>query len=118
MTNYFVKFPLPEGIANEAVDCAMQIKSATDKSLHHKRLTQVINVLIEHGLTYFFISPVKEGNFGLVVRNLVTITIHGTQKTAIAIVAKVIKNLNNEQTEYLADFIIGIMGKSETLDEK
>lgn len=114
MTRYKVKFPLDEQIALSALHCAHSIKASNKKSEHAADLVISINQLINAGLTYFFIRPVEEGNFGFVIRNMVYVTIKATAKSATTLVPRVVKTLDDIQLEYLADFILDILESYET----
>jgi len=114
MYRYKVKFPLDESIAIKALECAHKIKAVEKKAEHAADLIITINHLVNAGLTYFFIRPVEEGNFGFVIRNMVYVTIKATAKSATTLVPRVVKTLDNNQLEYLADFILDILESYET----
>ena len=106
---YKVKFPLPEQIANDALECAKAIKESENIEEYKPQLIITINDLIDQGLSYFFIRPVNEGNFGFVVKNLVGLSIKTSKKTATALVPRVVKKLDKAQVVYLANFILDIV---------
>jgi len=106
---YKIDFPVPNDIAQKAVSVARKIKETDEKKKHVKELIEVIYELSEHGISLFFMRPVKEGKFGLLIRQSVNLAIKTTLKTLKTAVYQVVKNLGDEKIDYLAGFILEII---------
>ncbi len=102
---YKINFPVPDDIAQRALEISEKIKSCEKKKACAKDLIQIIYELTEHGLEIFFIRPVKEGKFNILLRNMIFLSIKTTLKTMKPVISQVVKKLPEAQIEYLANFI-------------
>ena len=106
---YKINFPVPEDIAQKAMSVASKIKESDEKKKHAKELIEVIYELSEHGISLFFMRPVEEGKFGLLITQSVNLAIKTTLKTLKTVVYQIVRKLRDDKIDYLAGFILEII---------
>ncbi|ARU55169.1 hypothetical protein OLMES_1084 [Oleiphilus messinensis] len=105
--------PLSAEHHRRANDVIAKIKLAEQASKHTIELIDIILDLTEHGLHFYFLSPLERIGAGSMTMKVAKVGLGSTYKGMKMVISKVLKNLDDRQILMLTEFLEEIMHPAE-----
>lgn len=105
----FVRVIHSAALHKKTLSVLTAIESATDATEHRDTLSAVIIELINSGLDYCFLQPLKKAAPGFVVEQTASLGLAGAQQLMGQVARQVIGHMNSEQLRTVCASIRGFM---------
>jgi hypothetical protein len=104
-----VSFPISEDLRQEVESAMIGLRRAEEPEEHAERLAEAVTELIDAGLDYYFIRPLRRAQAGLVTLNGARLAVASANRTLPALVRHVLGGLSGEQLLVIVDYLDGIL---------
>ena len=114
MSTIFAAFPLEEELQQRVYMFIEEMRATEDRAPFRKELAEIVRLLTDAGLEYYFWEPVKLTKLGPVTQKMIRVGMNSGKKTLNVIASKVIKGFTNEQMLTIAEFLESLLLAVET----
>lgn len=109
MPTIFAAFPLEEQLEQRVYGFIEEMRTTEDRTTHRQELAEIVRLLTDAGLEYYFWEPVKLTKLGAVTQKMIRVGMNSGKKTLNVIASKVIKGFTNEQMLTISEFLESLL---------
>ena len=104
-----LRFFLSDDLYSRLVLTLTTLESANDASGHHFELSETIVEVVDEGLDYYFIQPVKVAKAGFIVEQSATLGLVGVRRLMAPVIKSVLSRMDHKQLNSIASSIRELM---------
>jgi hypothetical protein len=116
-TSSHIAFPIPEDLRNETLSLIAELRESEDHAGYADQLIDVVDRISDHGMTFFFIYPVKLVGLGAVTVKTLQVAIQSAKRAVMAVSRQIARRLDRDQLLRIADFLESIVFDFEVSEE-
>jgi len=109
MATTFAAFPLETKLEQRVYTFIDEIRETEDPIAYRKELSELVRLLTDAGLEYYFWKPVELTGLGAVTQKMIRVGLNSGKKTLHLIANKVIKGFTEEQLLTIAGFLESLL---------
>ena len=104
-----LRFYLSDDLHGRLVMTLTTLESAKDASGHHFELSETIVEVLDEGLDYYFIQPVKVAKAGFIVEQSANLGLVGVRRLMAPVIKSVLSRMDHKQLNSIASSIRELM---------
>jgi hypothetical protein len=104
-----LRFYLSDDLHGRLVMTLTTLESAKDASGHHLQLSETIVEVLDEGLDYYFIQPVKVAKAGFIVEQSANLGLVGVRRLMAPVIKSVLSRMDHKQLNSIASSIRELM---------
>ncbi len=114
MSTIFAAFPLEESLEQRVYGFIEEVRLSEDRTVYRSELAELVRLLTDAGLEYYFWKPVELTGLGSVTQKMIKVGMNSGKKTLNMIASKVIKGFTGEQILTVTEFLETLLLEVET----
>jgi len=93
----FLRFYHSDALREKTLDLLDHIEGADDAREHGNALADLVVELMNSGMDYFFMQPLKESKAGFIVQQSANLGLAGAQQVMGSVIRKIIQRMDSAQ---------------------
>jgi len=110
----FAAFPLEQTLEDRVYSFIETVQEVEDQTEYREELTELVRLLTDAGLEYYFWRPVELTELGTVTQKMIRVGMNSGKKTLNVLAKRVIKGFTAEQILTIAGFLESLLLEVET----
>jgi len=93
----FLRFYHSEALREKTLELLVQVEGADDPGDHGGALADLVVELMNSGMDYFFLQPLKESKAGFILQQSANLGLAGAQQVMGSVIRKIIQRMDGAQ---------------------